>query len=145
MRYEAIKDLKDEDFRRLTGVKKSTFNEMIEILDTAEKEKKKRGGSPNKISLPDRVLMTLEYLREYRTYFHIASSYGISESACYRNIVWIENTLIKHPTFHLPGKKELRQNDSESDIIMVDVTESPIQRPKKNSADTTLARKKSTP
>jgi hypothetical protein len=30
-------------------VKKSTFNEMIEILDTAEKEKKKRGGSPNKI------------------------------------------------------------------------------------------------
>jgi hypothetical protein len=145
MRYGAIKDLKDEDFRRLTGVKKSTFNEMIEILDTAEKEKKKRGGSPNKISLPDRVLMTLEYLREYRTYFHIASSYGISESACYRNIVWIENTLIKHPTFHLPGKKELRQNDSESDIIMVDVTESPIQRPKKNSADTTLARKKSTP
>ncbi|WP_410542193.1 transposase family protein [Wolbachia endosymbiont (group B) of Gerris lacustris] len=28
------------------------------------------------------MLIALEYLRKYRTYFHIAQSYGISESAC---------------------------------------------------------------
>ncbi|MBA3602477.1 MAG: transposase family protein [Parachlamydiaceae bacterium] len=28
--------------------------------------------------------MALEYLREYRTYFHLGRSYGLSESACYR-------------------------------------------------------------
>jgi hypothetical protein len=36
---------------------------------------------PNKVSLENRLLMTLEYLREYRTYFHISRSYGLSESA----------------------------------------------------------------
>ncbi|QJT95086.1 transposase family protein [Wolbachia endosymbiont of Diaphorina citri] len=28
------------------------------------------------------LLIALEYLCKYRTYFHIAQSYGISESAC---------------------------------------------------------------
>ena len=37
----------------------------------------------------------LEYLREYSTYFHISRNYGISESTCYRNIRWVEDTLIK--------------------------------------------------
>ena len=45
--------------------------------------------------MEDRVLMTLEYMREYRTYFHIGASYGISESSAYRNIKWIEDILIK--------------------------------------------------
>ena len=30
--------------------------------------------------------MSLEYMREYRAYFHVAASYGVSESSCYRNI-----------------------------------------------------------
>jgi len=51
--------------------------------------------------------MALEYIREYRTYFHVAASYHISESACYRNIRWIEDVLIKHPDFALPGRKAL--------------------------------------
>ncbi len=43
--------------------------------------------------MEDRLLMTLEYLREYRTYAHIAASYGLSESNTYENIRWIEDTL----------------------------------------------------
>jgi hypothetical protein len=142
MKYAQIIELKEEEFRRLTGVKKETFAAMVEILEVAEREKKKRGGCPNKVSLPDRLLMTLEYLREYRTYFHIASSYGISESSCYRNIVWVENTLIKHPKFHLPGKKALQDGNGKYDVITIDATESPIQRPKKNSENTTQGRKR---
>ena len=76
--------------------------------------------------------MTLEYLREYRTYFHVASSYGISESSCYRNIKWIEDTLIKHPDLALPGKKALL-NGGEDEVILIDATETPINRPKKKS------------
>ena len=60
MRYEKIKDFVDEDFRRLTGIKKLTFSEMIEILTKAEIEKKLLGGKPNKLSMEDRLLMTLE-------------------------------------------------------------------------------------
>lgn len=86
--------------------------------------------------------MTLEYLREYRTYFHIANSYGISESACYRNIKWIEDTVVKHPDFALPGKKALIKNDMQYEVVLIDVAESPIERPKKNKGSTTQAKRK---
>ena len=80
---------------------------MITLLREAEAALKVQGGKPNKLSTEDRLLMTLEYLREYRTYFHISRSYGISESTCYRNIRWIEDTLIKDGKFSLPGRKAL--------------------------------------
>jgi len=107
MKYDKIKNYKDEEFRRLSGVKSSTFKKMIEILQEAETKKKASGGKPNALPMEERLLMALEYLREYRTYFHVASSYGVSESSCYRNIKWIEETLIKHPDFALPGRKAL--------------------------------------
>ena len=77
------------------------------------------------------LLMTLEYLREYRTYFHISQSYNISKSTAYKTIKWVENTLIKHPLFALPGRKELLKSDMEYDVILIDTTETPIERPKK--------------
>ena len=69
MRYESLREFKDEDFRRLTGIKRATFEKMVEILKEAEKNKKNIGGKPNKLIIEDRLLMALEYIREYRTYF----------------------------------------------------------------------------
>lgn len=88
--------------------------------------------------------MTLEYLREYRTYFHISKSYGISESGCYKAIRFVEDTLIKDGTFALPGRKALLKSDMEYEMILVDATESPIERPKKSKSITTQERKRST-
>ena len=79
MKFENIDKLDSEKFRRLTGVKKKTFNEMSIILKEAEEIKMKEGGRPHKLTIEDRLLMTLEYLREYRTYFHIATNYNLSE------------------------------------------------------------------
>ena len=75
--------------------------------------------------------MALEYIREYRTYFHIANSYGVSESAAYKAVRWIEDTLIKHPDFALPGRKVLLKSDMEFEVLLVDASETPIERPKK--------------
>jgi hypothetical protein len=132
MKFEQINTLEDEEFRRLTGVKRGTFKKMTAILIEAEAKKKARGGKPNKQCMEDRLLMALEYLREYRTYFHIAKSYGISESACYRNVRWIEETLIQHPDFALPGRKELLKSDMEYEVLAIDATETAIERPKKS-------------
>jgi hypothetical protein len=144
MKYEKIKDYTEEEFRRLSGVRKATFQRMIEILQKEESEKKARGGKPNILCMEERLLMALEYMREYRTYFHVASSYGISESSCYRNIQWIENTLIKHPDFALPGKKALLKSDTEYEIVLIDATETPIERPKKDKNSITQAKRKDT-
>ncbi len=37
--------------------------------------------------------MALEYLREYRTYFHISKSYGACESTAYKTVRWVEGSL----------------------------------------------------
>ncbi len=141
MKYDQIKELDDERFRRLTGVKRSTFEMMLNILKEADKLKKVRGGRKNKLSIEEQLLITLEYIREYRTYFHISQSYNTSESAAYKTIKWVEDTLIKHPDFALPGRKALLKSDVEYDIILIDATETPIERPKKDKNAFTLARK----
>ncbi|MBL3284269.1 IS5/IS1182 family transposase domain protein [Rickettsiales endosymbiont of Paramecium tredecaurelia] len=41
MKYEKIKNYKDGEFRRLSGVKRSTFKKMIAILEEAEKSKRR--------------------------------------------------------------------------------------------------------
>jgi hypothetical protein len=144
MKYACLEDFKDEDFRRLTGVKRSTFTKMIGILKEADIKRKARGGKPNNLAMEDRLLMALEYMREYRTYFHVAASYNISESSCYRNIRWIEDTLIKHPDFALPGRKELLKSDIEYNVVLIDATETPIERPKKDKNTSTPAKRKGT-
>src|SRR3954471_24261148 len=113
MRYDQAKALEAEKFRRLTGVKLPTFSKMVDILRQADIQKKLQDGRKNKLSIEDQLLMTLEYLREYRTYFHIGQSYGISESSAYKGVKWVEDTLVKHPDFALPGRKELLKNDME--------------------------------
>ena len=142
MKWMSIKALNENDFRRLTGVKRGTFDKMLEFLQDAEKNRKSRGGRSKKISIEDMLLMTLEYLREYRTYFHIGTSYNVSESYAYKIIRWVENTLIKNPIFHLPGRKSLVKSDVEYQVVLVDASETPIQRPKKNNGITIQERRK---
>lgn len=134
MKYAQIKSLEDEKFRRLTGVKRATFDKMITVLQEAEIKKKARGGRKSKLSIDDRLLMALEYIREYRTYFHVSQSYGVSESTAYDIIKWIEDTLIKHPDFALPGRKALLKSDMEYAVVLIDATETQIERPKKKKS-----------
>lgn len=133
-KHERVQHLSEEEFKRLTGVKRKTFHDMLEILNEVELRKKKVGGKPNILNLEDRLLMALEYLREYRTYFHVSQSYGVTESTCYRNCRWIEDVLIKSGKFSLPGKKELLKSHTEYEVILIDAAESPIERPKKKGS-----------
>ena len=135
MKYDQIEEFSDEQFRRLTGVKRSTFKKMIEILREADQKKKLRGGRKSRLSIEDQLLMALEYIREYRTYFHIATSYGVSESVAYKIVRWVEDTLIKNPVFALPGRKALLKSDIEYEVLLIDASETPIERPKKKSGE----------
>ena len=145
MKFEKVKALEAEKFRRLTGVKRTTFDKMVLILREADKVKKQKGGRNSKLSIEDMLLMTLEYIREYRTYFHISKSYNISESSAYKTVRWVEDILIKHPDFALPGRKALVKSDIEYDVVLIDATETPIERPKKNKSSSTLEKRKDTP
>lgn len=141
MKFENLKKVSSAQFRRLTGVKPKTFEAMTKVVVEADRKIKIHGGRPNKLSVEERILMTLEYLREYRTYAHIAIAYGLSESNAYQNIRTVENILVKSEEFRLPGKKALLKSDHEFEVVLVDAVESPIERPKKNSVNSTRARK----
>jgi hypothetical protein len=140
-RYEGSKILSREDFRRQKGVYPETFAKMVEILQAAHKQKKQRGGRPNKLAIEDMLMMALEYWREYLTYFHIGLDYGLSESNTYQTIKWIENVLIKDGTFSLPGKKALLEGDKDYEIVLIDATETPVERPKRGRKNTIPGRK----
>ena len=141
MTYKKIKNLKAEDFKRLTGVHFDTFNQMVEIVKEAEKSRKKTGRPP-KLKIEDQILMLLEYLREYRTFFHLGATWGINESTAYRIVQKLENILIKAPALRLPGKKRLISEDCQLETVVIDVSETPIERQKKNKRAIIAARKK---
>jgi hypothetical protein len=145
MKWEQIKGYSPELFRRISGVKQTTFERMVEILQAAYAQKNRRRGRKPRLCTKDMLLAALEYLREYRTYAHIAASYGVDESNIYRTIKWVEDTLIKDGTFSLPGRKALLKSDMEYEVILVDATETPIERPKRGSESITRGRKSGTP
>jgi hypothetical protein len=144
MKYEIIESYSDEQFRRITGVKRPTFEKMLEILRPQLKEKLSQGGRKPKLPLEEMLLAALEYWREYRTYAHIAASYGIHESNMHRLIKWVEDVLIKDGSFSLPGKKALLKSDAEYEAVLIDVTETPVERPKRGKKITIPAKKSGT-
>jgi hypothetical protein len=117
---------------------------MLEILRPKQRERLSKGGRKPKLSLEEMLPAALEYWREYRTYAHIAASYGVHESNMYRLIKWVEDVLIKDGTFSLPSKKMLLKSDTEYEVVLIDVTETPIERPKRGKNFTTPARKSGT-
>lgn len=140
MSYEKVKNLKPEEFKRLCGVHPETFSQMVEVVRARSKIKLKTGG-PGKLSEEDQLLMTLAYWREYRTYFHIGQYWGVNESTASRIIRKIEDLLISSRKFSLPGKKKLFYSNCQREVVVVDVTESPIERPQKNRNSSTVEKR----
>ena len=138
MNYETIKQLKDSDFKRLTGVQRETFDLMLKVIEKGLRD----FGRPTKLSRADQLLMTLIYWREYRTEFHIAQSYGVSEATVCRTIHKVEDILVRSQKFRLPGKKALQTSDTVFEVVLVDVSEQPVERPKK-AKNGTIAIKRS--
>ena len=143
MTYQQHKYLHPKAFKRRCGVQPNTFNLMVEILKPDLDRRGKKGGQC-KLSVEDQLLLVLEYWREYRTQFHIGTSWNLSESAVCRLIRKVETLLMDSGKFRLPGKKQLYQQPNNWQVIVVDVTESPIERPKKSRELTTVGRKSTT-
>ena len=122
-------------FKRLYGVKPATFNKMLSILQKEFDEMHKSGGKPSKLTPEDKLYITLKYLREYRTMDSIAAEYGVCKGTICLSIQWVEDTLEKDGSFALPGKRVLKRKSTSIEYIVVDVTESPINRPKKNQKE----------
>jgi len=141
MRYETVNTLKDEDFKRSTGVSREMFEKMLAVLQKEMRD----FGRPPKLGRAEQLLMTLMYWREYRTEFHIGITYGVSEATVCRTIHKVENMLMKSGEYRLPGRKALQPSDTLIEVVLIDATEQPIERPKKSSASITAEKRSVTP
>ena len=72
-KYEAVNKLSSIEFRRLTGVKKTTFIEMIAVVKEDKNKRTSRRGKPPHLSIEDRLLMTLEYFERIQNLFSFRS------------------------------------------------------------------------
>ena len=135
----------DAGFKRYTGIHKATFHEMLDAMQEHELSKTK-SGRPSALSLEEQILLSLTYWREYRTLYHISMDFGIHESSVSRIIRKVEDVLIDSGKFELPKKLPCRVDDDINwRVVIVDATETPIERPKKTKATITAVRKNSTP
>lgn len=147
MHYTDIKHYKPTHFKRLVGVSLSTFEDMVSFITSYKLATRKfiTKGRPCKLSVADQVLMMLMYYREYRTFFHVGASYGLSETQCWRVVTQTESMLLQNKSFHLPGKKALHKAENNFEVIVLDVSEHPVERPKKNSEKIIQAKRNGTP
>ncbi len=141
MNYEDVKNLKPGVFKRLCGVTQETFAALCQII--AEYKQLHRRGRKSNLSIENQVLLTLSFWREYRTLFHLGRDWQLHESNVSRLVRRTEDILIRSGKFALPGKKRLLE-DTSIKYTIVDLTESSIERPKKNRSDFTAARKSGT-
>ena len=118
-------------FKRLYGVKPDTFEKMLSILQREYDILHRNGGKPPKLTVEDKLYISLKYLREYRTMDSIAAEYHVCKGTVCLSVQWVEDTLAADGTFALPGKKKLKRKSASMQYVVVDVTESPINRPKK--------------
>jgi len=141
MNYTIAQTLSSEQFKRRFGIQRATFKPIVNVLRPEWRPTPKPGARP-KLALEDRVLVALEYWREYRTYFHIGSSWGISEATVCRIVHWVEDHLMRSGRFRLPGKKRLVQGFGRPTVVVIDVTETPIERPKRGQRQFYSGKKK---
>jgi hypothetical protein len=59
-KYEELKQLPPQQFKRLTGVKQETFSEMIDILVVVQNGRYRKAGRKGGLSIEGKLLMALE-------------------------------------------------------------------------------------
>lgn len=138
MLYQQLQVLNPIAFRRACGVKRETFLAMTQVLSPDLERHGKRGGQ-NRLSVEDQLLIALQYWRQYRTQFDIGLEFGVSEATVCRTIEKVEALLVKSGRFRLPGKRQLQQSEASWEVVVIDVSEVAIERPKKNSELITAA------
>ena len=144
MGYSELESLSESEFKRLCEVSRGTFAQMVAMLSPHLNRQGQRGGQA-KLSVEDQLLVVLEYWREYRSQFHIGVNWGLHETTVGRIVRKVEDLLVKCGQFRLPSQRQLYQPGWEWKVMVVDVGEMEIERPKKTGNATTVASRSVTP
>ena len=110
-KYDKIKTLKSQEFRRLTGVSKVVFQKMVAVVQVAEHKRMNQGGRPSHLCTEDKLLMTLEYFKESKVRW-MSGIRGVMDSG-YLGITHLQSTSTipkKRSSKKLLTKEERQEN-----------------------------------
>jgi len=144
--YEKLQKIEcEKEFKLITGVTRELFEKMLCALEE-EYAKDHAGGGAKGQSVGMRLTIALEYWREYRSQRHMAHAHQIPKSTINDMILWVEYRLMDREEFQLVDLKERFKPGEESDIkiVLVDVEEQPIERPKYEQEKSYSGKKNST-
>jgi len=140
-----IEKMAASKYKEIFGVEKHVFDRLLRLLQAADAfQRKSSAGRKPQLSVLDKLVITLMYWREYRTYRHIAFDYSVGKSTIGEVILWVENTIIASGLCNLKSARELRENPNKIKIAIIDVTEQEIERPKRGRRTGIPARKSDT-
>ena len=91
---EQLADLREVDYRNMLGVTREEFGQMLQALEEAYRKEHKRKPRFTKITMADKLILTLTYRFQYRSMDSIAKEYEVSLDTISDNIHWVEQTLL---------------------------------------------------
>lgn len=145
-RYSKIIQQSERSFKRQTGLSIDNFNQLLQQLRLYIAQLKienplKNRGLKGELPLEDKLILTLYYIRHYPIFLLLGQIFNISES--YANKIYhkIINMIVK--IAHVKGVKSL-VNTAIKDIV-IDVSEQPVERPKKGQKKYYSGKKNDTP
>ena len=113
------------DFVQLEDVLAKVQNRIAQYL--AENPLSKRGIGAE-LSIPNQLLLTFEYLRQYPTFLSLGFSYGIAES--YYHKIFHKMRAVLAEVVGLKNPEQLTYKEVKT--VIIDVTVQPIERPQKD-------------
>lgn len=93
---DRVKNANDEEFRRVVGIKRTTSQAMVELVDEDYRQVHQRRGRRSKLDPEAKVLITLDYLQNYGTFLELSFKYGVSETTARTIVERVENVLVRN-------------------------------------------------
>ena len=86
---ERLAEFTERDYQLAFGISKDEFDQMLAALEEAYAREHKR-----KITIKDKLILTLIYRHEYRSMDSVANEYEVSRDTIADNVHWVEQTLL---------------------------------------------------
>lgn len=91
---EHLAEMSEFDFNAYFGVSKEIFARMQQALEETYQREHKRKPRFTKLTMTDKLILTLRYRQEYRSMQSFAKEYDVSLDTVADNVHWVERSLL---------------------------------------------------
>ena len=91
---QRLAEFTEQDYEFTFGITRKEFAQMLEALEDAYRREHKRKPRFTKLTMLDKLVLTLIYRHEYRSMDSIAAEYEVSRDTIEVNVHWVEQTLL---------------------------------------------------